>query len=238
MLQRVQWLSWAGAMFDMDQGYDLQHCRHTVVLTIQNGLGAGERIAQYMPSENVLLGVAGGFGASMKGPGHVHHNGMSEIRIGEMQGGLSDRVEDVAAVWRRAGFNVNPFEDVNQLIWEKFIVNVTYSGPCTVFNRNVREMMADPYSWQIAIGCAVEAFEAAQAKGINLSFSDPEEYVTTFGNKMPEAKPSTLQDHLARRPSEIDAINGMVPLIAAEVGTRAPYNEVVTAIVKSKELEF
>ena len=39
----------------------------SVVLTIQNGLGAGERIAKYLPSEQVLLGVAGGFGASMKG---------------------------------------------------------------------------------------------------------------------------------------------------------------------------
>jgi 2-dehydropantoate 2-reductase len=38
------------------------------VLTIQNGLGSGERIAQFMPTGNVLLGVADGFGASMKGP--------------------------------------------------------------------------------------------------------------------------------------------------------------------------
>ena len=44
-----------------------------------------------------------------------------------------------------------------------------------------------------------------------------------------------LQDYLAKRPSEIDAINGMVPVVAREVGTAAPYNEVVTAIVKAKE---
>ena len=41
----------------------------SLVLTIQNGLGSGQRIAQYMPTDNVLLGVADGFGASMKGPG-------------------------------------------------------------------------------------------------------------------------------------------------------------------------
>ena len=40
----------------------------SLVLTIQNGLGSGERIAQFMPTQNVLLGVADGFGASMKGP--------------------------------------------------------------------------------------------------------------------------------------------------------------------------
>ena len=40
----------------------------TVILTIQNGLGAGERISEHMPAENILLGVAGGFGASMRAP--------------------------------------------------------------------------------------------------------------------------------------------------------------------------
>ena len=56
-----------------------------------------------------------------------------------------------------------------------------------------------------------------------------------FGRKIPHSRPSMLQDYLAKRPSEIDAINGMVPVVAREVGTAAPYNEVVTAIVKAKE---
>jgi len=46
------------------------------------------------------------------------------------------------------------------------------------------------------------------------------------------------QDHMARRRSEIDAINGMVPIVAAQVGTLAPYNAVMAAIVKSREASF
>jgi 2-dehydropantoate 2-reductase len=61
----------------------------SMVITIQNGLGAGERIAQYMTTDRVLLGVADGFGASMRGPGHVHHNAMNLIRVGEMNGSTS-----------------------------------------------------------------------------------------------------------------------------------------------------
>ena len=212
--------------------------KDSLVLTIQNGLGAGERIAQHLPTDNVLLGVAGGFGASVKAPGHVHHNGMELIRVGEMHGGLSDRLNDVAVVWQQAGFNVKAFADINQLIWEKFICNVTFSAPCTVFGRTLSEIMNDPFSWKIALGCALEAYEAGCAKKVALSFSDPEQYVRDFGSKMPDARPSMLLDHLDRRPSEIDAINGMVPVVAAEVGTQAPYNEVVTAIVKSRETEF
>ncbi len=113
----------------------------SLVLTIQNGLGAGERIAEFMPTDNVLLGVAEGFGASMKGPGHAHHNGMSLIRIGEINGGLTDRLEQVAEVWRQAGFNVRAFDDIHQLVWEKFICNATFSAPCTVFDCTIGELM-------------------------------------------------------------------------------------------------
>jgi len=44
-----------------------------------------------------------------------------------------------------------------------------------------------------------------------------------------------LQD---QRVTEVDAINGMVPVVAEQVGLRAPYNEVVTAMIKAKESLF
>jgi len=47
-----------------------------------------------------------------------------------------------------------------------------------------------------------------------------------------------FQDILAQRHSEIDAINGMVPVLAAQCGLQAPYNEVISSIVRAKESEF
>lgn len=210
----------------------------SVILTIQNGLGAAERISQYRSPDNILIGVAGGFGAEMKGPGHAYHNGMQLIRIGEMTGGLTDRVEHVAKIWRDSGFNVKAYEDVHQLIWEKFICNVTFSGPCTVMQVPVGEMMANKDGWKVSIGCGLEAYAAGKAKGINFSFDDAEEYIHAFGSKMPGARPSMLQDYEAGRRSEVDAINGMVPVVAKEVGLTAPMNETVVALVKMMERNF
>ncbi|MCB1741503.1 MAG: 2-dehydropantoate 2-reductase [Gammaproteobacteria bacterium] len=210
----------------------------TLILTIQNGLGAGERISRHRDPGNILLGVAGGFGASMKGPGHVHHNGMELIRVGEMQGGLTERVENVARIWRDAGFNVKAYEDVNQLIWEKFICNVTFSGPCTVTRTRIGEMMDDPHGWPIALECGLEAYRAGKAKGVHFSFADASSYITDFGNKLRGGRPSMLLDHMAGRRSEIDAINGMVPVVAREVGTEAPVNEVISALVRTLERDF
>ncbi len=211
---------------------------NALVLTIQNGLGAGERIAEHIPADNVLLGVADGFGASMKGPGHAHHNAMNLIRIGEVNGGLTPRLQEVEAVWRDAGFNAKAFENITQLIWEKFLCNVTFSAPCTTFNVTVGELMANPAHWSIALGAMSEAYEIAQARNVPLSFDDPVAYVTAFGERMPNARPSMLLDHMAGRPSELDAINGIVPVMGGQVGIATPYNETLTAVLRQRELGF
>ncbi|MGB3178067.1 MAG: 2-dehydropantoate 2-reductase [Albidovulum sp.] len=209
-----------------------------LVLTIQNGLGAGDRIAQHISPENVLLGVADGFGASMKGPGHAHHNAMKLIRIGEIGGGISDRLSAVEQVWQKAGFNARAFENITQLIWEKFLCNVTFSAPCTTFNKTVGELMAHPEYWPIALGAMNEAYLIAVAKGVPLSFDDPVAYVTAFGSNMPQARPSMLLDHMAHRPSELDAINGMVPVMGRVLGIATPYNDTLTAILRQREDAF
>ena len=210
----------------------------SIVITIQNGLGAGERIAQFMGTERVLLGVADGFGASMKAPGHVHHNAMNLIRVGEMNGGMSERLERITGVWQQAGFNAKAFEDIDQLIWGKYICNVAFSGPCTVFDYTLGELMADPATWPIAQGCALEVYALGQARDIAFTFDDPIEYITAFGHKMPDARPSMLLDHHAERPSEIDAINGMAVELGQQLGIPTPYNEVLTAVIRQREAGF
>lgn len=210
----------------------------SVVITIQNGLGAGERITQFMETDRVLLGVADGFGASMKGPGHVHHNAMNLIRVGEMNGGMTERLERITGVWQQAGFNAKAFEDIDQLIWGKYICNVSFSGPCTVFDYTLGELMADPAAWAVAQGCALEVYALGQAKNITFTFDDPIEYVTEFGVKMPDARPSMLLDHHAGRPSEIDAINGMAVELGQQLGIPTPYNEVLSAVIRQREAEF
>ena len=149
------------------------------------------------------------------------HNGMQLIRVGEMTGGITPRVEHIAKVWSDAGFEVKAFEDVHQLAWEKFLCNVTFSGPSAIMKATVGELMGNEDAWAVALGCGLEAFEVGKAKGINFTFDDPAAYITAFGEKC-GAKSSMLQDHLAGRRSEIDAINGMVAPLAAEVGLSAP----------------
>ena len=206
----------------------------TVVLPIQNGLGSADRIASVLGEEPVAIGVAGGFGASIVGPGHVHHNGWELVRLGERRGPATPRIHRVAEVWADAGFRVQAYDDVEQLVWEKLIFNVTFSGTCAVLERTIGEVLADPSAWQVASACGSEAFAVARARGIALDFDDPVAFARAFGEKIAGARPSMLLDVLAGRPCEIGVINGAIPPAAREVGLTAPVNEVVTALVRAK----
>lgn len=209
--------------------------KNTLVLSIQNGLGGPDTAARVLGRERVLVGVVGGFGASMKGPGHAHHNGWELVRLGEFAGPVSPRLEKIAEVWRSGGFKVKCFDDIDQLVWEKLICNVCYSGTCAITERTIIEVIEDPDVWKVASGCAKEAFAVAKARGVRLEIADCVEYVRAFGVKIPNARPSMLLDHMAGRASEIDAINGAIPPAAEAMGATAPYNEVISGLVRGKE---
>jgi 2-dehydropantoate 2-reductase len=206
----------------------------TVVLPIQNGLGSAERVAAVLGDDRVAIGVVGGFGASMVGPGHVHHNGWELVRLGERHGPVTPRIRRIAKTWGDAGFRVQVYDDVEQLVWEKLICNVGFSGTCTILERPIRDVLDDAAAWHVASRCAQEAYDVARARGITMGFDDPVAYVRAFGEKIPHARPSMLLDVLAGRPCEIDVINGAIPPAARKVGLEAPANETVTALVKAK----
>jgi 2-dehydropantoate 2-reductase len=209
--------------------------KDTPVLSIQNGLGGPDTAASVLGKEKVLVGVVGGFGASMRAPGHAHHNGMELVRLGEFGGPITPRLKKVEEAWKSAGFRVKLFDDIDQLVWEKLLCNCAYSGPCGITERTVGEVMNDPDLSKISAACATEGFLVSQKKGIKLGFEDPVAYVRDFGSKIPNARPSVLLDLLLKKKSEIDVINGSIPRVAKELGMTAPVNEAITALVRAKE---
>ena len=208
------------------------------ILTIQNGLGSADKVAAVVGSKRIMMGVVGGFGASMKGPGHAHHNGMEFVRLGEMDGGMTDRLETVAEAWRAGGFKVLTFADIHKMVWEKLLCNCTFSATCALTEMTTGQLMANPHAWGIATGIAREGYAVALARGIKLDFTDVVAYVKAFGEKIPGARPSMLLDHMAKRRSEIENINGAIPREGRKVGVPTPVSDVVVGLVRAKEDGF
>jgi 2-dehydropantoate 2-reductase len=207
----------------------------TIVQTIQNGLGSPEIAAPLLGADRIAVGVVGGFGASMRGPGHVHHNGMEMIRFGAFAGLPTQHLQASAKIWESAGFKVQLFDDIERMVWEKLIMNVTFSGSCCTTGLTIGEVMADPDAWAVARACAEEAVAVARAKNIALDVGDPIAHIRKLGGKIPDARPSMLLDYNARRRCEIDAINGSIPRLGRQCGVATPVNAAIVGIVKARE---
>lgn len=210
----------------------------TPVLTIQNGLGSAEVVADVVGENRLAVGIASGFGAAQIAPGHVHHNAMRAMRFGAYASLPHATVESIAAVWAQAGFDAAAVTDIAAMQWEKLICNVAYSAPCALTHLTVGQVMDDPDMGPVSRAAATEAFAVAQASGIAVAVTDPVAHVRAFGAGMPDAKPSALLDHEARRVSEIDVINGAIPRQGARIGVAAPVNATLTALVKSIERQW
>lgn len=210
----------------------------TAILSIQNGLGGPARAAGVLGDDRITIGVVGGFGASMKAPGHAHHNGMEMVRFGEYTGDPKASTARAADVWESAGFRVATFRDIHKMVWEKLVFNCAMNGPCAITGMSVGEILAHPDASAISEGCATETAAVARAKGIAIDIEDPVAYIRAFGSKIPGARPSTAQDHAAGRIGEIDAINGAIPREAEAVGLAAPANAFVARVIRARESLF
>jgi 2-dehydropantoate 2-reductase len=207
----------------------------TLVVTIQNGLGSAEAVAEALGAGRLIVGIAGGFGASLKGPGHAYHNGMQVIRLGAYDALPFPAVESAVRVWREAGFEAEASADIAVMQWDKLICNVAYSAPCALTGLTVGEVLDDPDIGPISRAAASEAWSIAKAVGLTLPFTDPVSHVRAFAARMPAARPSLLQDLEAGRLSEIDYINGAIPREAARIGREAPVNATLTGLVRFRE---
>ncbi|RYH56111.1 MAG: 2-dehydropantoate 2-reductase [Alcaligenaceae bacterium] len=207
----------------------------TVVQTIQNGLGSPEAATRTIDPEKIAVGVVGGFGASIPKPGEAHHNGREITRFGAYSGLSRNKLEFGAEVWTSAGFNVALFEDIEQMVWEKLIMNVTFSGSSFLTGLTIGQIINTPEAWKVASVCAQEAIDVATAAGIKLDVGNPIEHIRHLGLRIGDAKPSMRLDAELGRKAEVDAINGSIVREGARIGVPTPVNELVVNLAHAAE---
>jgi len=209
------------------------------IITIQNGLGAGDIILRHMPENNIILGVAEGFGASLQRPGHVTHTANKQIRLGSISKISSEKeLQNIVDTWRSGGLKTEIYKNIEQLIWEKLLCNVTLSGPCSIFGCNVNELFNNREYWNFALNCMQEAYSVGLSMGVPFSFEDPVAYVSGFAKRVGSAKPSMLQDYENKKKTEIDFINGAIPPLGAKSKIPTPFNDHVCKIIREAEREI
>lgn len=178
----------------------------TQILTLQNGLGNEELLAELFGSERVVGGVA--FLCSNRGePGHVHHLGAGRIVIGEYQKHDDERLQQLAANFSAAGIDCKTTDDLKKARWEKLVWNIPFNGLCALLRQPVNRLLAVPDCRKLVRDLMVEVITAANTQ--NLSHVIPEKYADNmleFSDGMGEYRPSMQIDREEGRTLEIQAI--------------------------------
>ncbi|KGB97960.1 2-dehydropantoate 2-reductase [Burkholderia multivorans] len=204
---------------------------HTHVLTLQNGLGNVETLNAFVPLERILVGVTT-WPADLAGPAHVLSHGAGTIRMMTADGAASPFAAAVADALSRAGLACTLDADVWAAIWEKVAFNAALNTLCAVTRCTVDQLGEHHDGPRLALAIVAETAAVARAKGIAVDAARIARNVEHAIREHRGHRPSMLQDVLAGRRTEIDAISGKVVAAAREVGLAVPHTETMLSLVR------
>ena len=198
-----------------------------VALTLQNGIGNREILAQTLGAQRVALGVTT-LGATLLGPGRVRPAGDGVISLG-----VHSRLAPLANMLREAGLVVESAPDPDVLLWGKLIINAAINPLSALLGVSNGELLERPTARALLVILAREAAAVAVANGINLPYPDPGGAVETIARRTASNHSSMLQDVTRRAPTEIDAICGAIVRAGEQVDVPTPVTRTMWQLVKA-----
>ena len=208
--------------------------RDTVVMSLQNGYGNIDQIAEYVRRENIIAGTTS-HGASVLSPGRIRHAGSGDTHIGWVVNSGDGRINGIAELLRRAGFVTAVEENVMELLWSKLIVNAGINALTAVLGVRNRELLRMDETKDILEMAVLEAVEVAAASGVKFDGPEMVKKVMAVAFATGDNYSSMLQDITNKRKTEIDAINGAIVREGGKHSVRTTVNSVLTNLVRAKE---
>lgn len=209
---------------------------HTVVMSLQNGLGHEEVLADVVGRAKVLAGKTY-IGGVVLAPGHIIAGIKDkETLMGELDGRLSERVQRIAALFNDAGLITTVSQNIMGVMWDKLLVNVATGALSAITRLPYGELYQEPQVEACAIAAVAETIAVAKASGIVLQTDDPRAPWVKAAAGLPyEFKASMLQSMEKGSVTEIDYVNGAVVRQGAKYGVPTPVNQALVACVKGIE---
>ena len=207
----------------------------TVVVSLQNGLGNDEVLAQFVPEDRIMYG-SGLIGTELAGPGVCVSKPEKGIQM-HFGAVVNNPRTDAAgkaleACFQAGGCNASFDADVRPYIWKKVIANSGYNGVSSVLRLKVKETFADPYGRDIVLHVWKEGCEVAKALGIGdlwpLMEAEEPNIVANLGNYYPSMAQDVLIHH---RQTEILLLNGAISRYGAACGIPTPLNDALTRMI-------
>jgi 2-dehydropantoate 2-reductase len=208
------------------------------VCSVQNGVGNEEVLAQHV--ERVIRGTTFPAGRVVE-PGHVQWDVKGDTTIGPFEprpASMAD-IEQLADACTRGGMPTQAVADARGPQWRKLIFNAATNPIGALTGLTHGRVVEDVGLRRLVSELVDEGKTVAAAQGIELD-ADPEELIDHAARPdvAYDHKASMLQDVEARRPTEIDYLNGGISRFGREQGVPTPMNDAVTALIKGLEASW
>jgi 2-dehydropantoate 2-reductase len=198
-----------------------------LALTLQNGMGNREILAQELGESRVFLGSVT-TGAYLLEPGQVKAGGEGVLTLDDKA-----PLESLAGLFRQAGFNLQTAADITSLLWGKLVINTAINPLTALLRATNGALLENPASRRLLRETAQESAGVAAAMGITLPYPDAAAAAEGVARRTAQNRSSMLQDVLRGAPTEIDAICGAIVGEAEKCGVPAPINQTLWLLVKS-----
>ena len=209
------------------------------VMPIQNGLGAEEVVAAH--GDWPILSAVTFMSGTRHGDAHVEYVLDTATWIGPYRGTTEDDAHRVAALIASSGLRAEAFGDLRPAQWSKLIFNATVNGVAalTGLSHDFHFAETDEPSGlgNLVRDLVDEGKEVAAAAAVEL-YDDPWEMNVLATQRGHRHYPSMLEDVEARRPTELELINGALVREARRLGVAAPLQTAVYRLVKAKEASY
>ena len=198
-----------------------------IALTLQNGLGNDKTLAEVLGSERIASGVTT-VGATLIEPGLVRYGGEGVISLGK-----EERLQSLAELLIKAGFEVETVKNTDSLVWGKLVINASINPLTALLKVPNGDLVTNPTARTLMGFVAKETTAVSMAKGIKLPYMDPVAMVESVAQKTASNQSSMLKDVIRNRPTEIDAINGAVVRVGEAVNVPVDINHTLWLLVKA-----
>lgn len=203
--------------------------RDTIILTVQNGIDAADRITRVLGPGHVMNGVSYVV-TGREAPGIVFHKPFpGKLLFGEVDRESSHRVEELDGLFQRAEISAEPISDILLKLWEKFVVVCATNGVCALTRLPFGPIMASTETSKLFRGTMLEAAALARAKGIEISAERVDQFYQMLAASDPKLQGSMCDDVIRGGRLELEAMSGTVVRLGREMGIPTPLNFVVYA---------
>ena len=179
----------------------------TILLTLQNGLGNEEVLADAFGARQVIGGVA--FLCCNRGePGVVNHIDQGAVRLAEFSDGTTERLIKLSEQFSRASIPCEACADLQKIRWEKLVWNIPFNGLCALTGLSTDRLLNCPETVELIKQMMFEVVAAANRQDLSEPI-EPDTFIqrlleVTVG--MGSYRPSMMVDRLENRPIELEAI--------------------------------